>query len=468
MLSVLTYDARLDPTTSDLQAQIDRLSLAVHRERDAQLQLEPTAQRLAQLTERCTAILNRWADADHRQAAALGDIQARLRDWGAAEARLQQDAADRLRGLEKTVEQEWAALRQLHEEPIKELRAQAATLGEICVSAANVAIHGFERTEARITALETTLQDRLGQLASEVRALIGDGRLEGVRASQLQEGVAPFPIEGVMRIHDELRDVDGPAPPLALVRTDSAHADAVRSEPAFESERPRMPDAAGLSDRMATLEQEVTTERKELHDTSSRTKRLRREWQIALVVLAIAIAAGGWWLRSVNARLTEAAAHVTAAEREATAASDAAGKEVAEARTLAAHEIAQARETAIRAELVSTVLAAPDLVRYSLVATDPASRAYAQMLWSRSRGLVVSASRLPAPPAGAVYQVWLLNTGAPIDVGMLTPDAAGGVTLAVPPPATLAGAVAGASVTLEPGGHHPAPAGAIVLARASQ
>src|SRR5258708_1781406 len=87
-------------------------------------------------------------------------------------------------------------------------------------------------------------------------------------------------------------------------------------------------------------------------------------------------------------------------------------------------QMADLRHTAFEAESTTAVLAAPDLVRIDLAGQPAAPNASARALWSRSRGLVFTASNLPAPPPGRAYQLWVLTAQpAPISAGMLTLDA---------------------------------------------
>ena len=79
------------------------------------------------------------------------------------------------------------------------------------------------------------------------------------------------------------------------------------------------------------------------------------------------------------------------------------------------------------AMLKAGVRAAPDLVRYNLIGGDAAIASSAQLLWSRSRGFVFSGSRVPPLPAGSIYQVWLVTTGAPVSAGIFSPDSSGRV-----------------------------------------
>jgi len=112
------------------------------------------------------------------------------------------------------------------------------------------------------------------------------------------------------------------------------------------------------------------------------------------------------------------------------------------------------------------VLAAPDLVRYWLVGADGDSRRYAQVMFSRSRGMVFSATRLEQPGDGQTYQLWLLTQGGPVNAGLIAPDEAGRVTFATDVPLTVSSRLTGALVTLEPEGGQAAPSGAPVLVRA--
>ena len=109
-----------------------------------------------------------------------------------------------------------------------------------------------------------------------------------------------------------------------------------------------------------------------------------------------------------------------------------------------------------------TVLTAPDLARVDLEGQPAAPDARARAFWSRSRGLVFSASRLPSLAAGRTYQVWVVTASAPVSVGLLSPDEAGRAQGIFVTPADIAPPVAMA-VTEEPAGGVPAPTGAKYL-----
>jgi anti-sigma-K factor RskA len=112
-----------------------------------------------------------------------------------------------------------------------------------------------------------------------------------------------------------------------------------------------------------------------------------------------------------------------------------------------------------RTQSARTVLGAEDMVRVDLSGQPVAPRAFARAFWSRSRGLIVTASRLPPLPAGRTYQIWIIAGGKPIGAGLLKPDADGAVEAVF---ATIPGdyaTTAAFAVTLEPEGGVPAPTG---------
>ena len=166
-------------------------------------------------------------------------------------------------------------------------------------------------------------------------------------------------------------------------------------------------------------------------------------WLAAAASLALAVALGAYaaMLRTrvsdLEVRLRQATLRADASER----------------------EIANARRTAFNTQLQVAVLAAPDLARIDLAGQPIAPQAFARAFWSRSRGLLFTASNLPAPPAGRTYQLWVLaRQPAPISAGLLKPDANGRVNAVFETPPDLPQPTAMA-VTIEPDGGVPAPTG---------
>jgi ADP-ribose pyrophosphatase YjhB (NUDIX family) len=425
----------LEQRLSKLEAQLDRFSLTLQQWQQTQKHLQPVESRLSHLIEQSNDILERWTSSEQHYA--------------------------------RTLQNELSALRQLHEEPVKELRERAASLGEICVSATS-SISGLERTESRFAALESDLHLRLNELAQGLQAAVAELRtVAAQRFAPPPDAVNAWPLEDVVRLHGDLRrSVQGgdalPAADLGAVAQDRDAALRRRRE---------LPEASvALAERLESLEQAVGVSREQVAAVSGRSERQRQMWSVAFAILALAVVGAGALAiglqRRVDATLTEAAAKVTAAQQQAEAAAQAANQKVAATRENADRKIAEAEQTARNAQIVSDVLAAPDLVRFNVTSGATTPRAYAQMLWSRSRGLVFSGSRVPPAPAGTTYQAWLLTAAEPVSAGLFVPDEAGRVTIVTQDPPRVPRPVTGVSVTLEPTGGRPAPSGPTLLARA--
>jgi anti-sigma-K factor RskA len=120
--------------------------------------------------------------------------------------------------------------------------------------------------------------------------------------------------------------------------------------------------------------------------------------------------------------------------------------------------VAVATRSVAVAEARMAVLTAPDVIQVDLQGQDVAPQASGRAFWSRSRGLVFTASDLPRLPAGRAYQLWVVTGQAAISAGLLQPDNNGQVAQAFNTPADLPRPVA-IAVTQEPEGGLPAPTG---------
>jgi anti-sigma-K factor RskA len=209
------------------------------------------------------------------------------------------------------------------------------------------------------------------------------------------------------------------------------------------------------------LERAVSAEKEELTEATNRGDQQRRTWYIAFAVLAAGIVLAAALIlgieRRLDSRLNEADARVADAKRQADTAATLANQKVAATQEDARRQIDEARQTAEKAQVVSEVLASPDLIRFTLTSRADELRASSHLLWSRSRGLVFSGLRLPPVPAQHTYQLWLLTNGEPVSAGLFVPDAAGMATVIVPGPPRVPRPVVGASVTVEPFGGSAAP-----------
>jgi len=113
------------------------------------------------------------------------------------------DIDQRVRTLEQTLDREADALRRLHEDPLKELQAQAATLREICASAAT-SVNDLDQAESRLAAIQADVHLHLSELSRTLQALVADLRA-GTTALSAAAPTAAWPLERIVHLHDQLR-----------------------------------------------------------------------------------------------------------------------------------------------------------------------------------------------------------------------------------------------------------------------
>jgi hypothetical protein len=136
--------------------------------------------------------------------------------------------------------------------------------------------------------------------------------------------------------------------------------------------------------------------------------------------------------------------------------------QLAQARALVAaneQRVAALQHAADRDASAMAILTAPDLAQINLAGQADAPDARARAFWSRSRGMVFSASALPPLPPGRIYQLWVVTADpAPLSAGLIEPDASGRADAVFATPPDIPNPVA-LAVTLEPAGGVPAPTG---------
>jgi anti-sigma-K factor RskA len=126
--------------------------------------------------------------------------------------------------------------------------------------------------------------------------------------------------------------------------------------------------------------------------------------------------------------------------------------------------LAALQQASDRSQAAFAVLVAPDVARIDLAGQPgQAPGASGRAFWSRTRGMVFSATSLPPAPPGRTYQVWMVTKDpAPLSAGLVEPDAQGRVNAVFATPATIPQPVA-VAVTLEAAGGVPAPTGPKIL-----
>jgi hypothetical protein len=322
------------------------------------------------------------------------------------------DIDHRIRALEDTLNREAHALRLMHEEPLKQLQAHAARLQELCTNVQNVLAELHART--------------------------------GIPAPATPKA-ASWPLERVVHLHDELRRNGNGSSDAPATATDGSGAhDGVTG--------------SGGNGRLRRSFIEADSA------TVADEDRQRRRYLTAGGVVAVALVALATAVFWVAGRLNDAAQRVASAQQQVTETTRLANEEVRAARDDANRQISEARQLAQRAETVSAVLTAPDLIRFNLTSTL-ADGSSAQVLWSRTRGVVLSGSRLPGAGPKKTYQLWLVTNGPSVSAGVFAPDATGRATLVVDPPPKVPGPVMGAAITIEPEGGGAAPTGQMLLTR---
>ncbi len=319
--------------------------------------------------------------------------------------------------------------------------------------------NGLERTDARLTALETGIHHRLAELSDQIQSMVAEIRAisrGGLAAAPAES--ATWPLDDVVRLHGQLRGA-GDASPLpqrtaATAPPRPATADAPRLLPEAPAE---------LLSRMEALERDLGDEQTKIKEAARRDQSSSRLWRAAIVSLIVVAALGaGIVVSRLQGQLRDADLRVAQAEALAATTAETAAEEMAAAREEVTRELAQASTAAFQTRIISDLLAAPDLVRYNLVGEE-GSPLRGQTIFSRSRGLVFTGSRLPPPPAGSTYQIWLLTPTAPYSAGVFLPDAAGRFTLATDQPPAAPPPIVGVSVTLEPEGGSGQPTGRTIL-----
>src|SRR5262249_3372645 len=173
------------------------------------------------------------------------------------------------------------------------------------------------------------------------------------------------------------------------------------------------PPRATLIDGASAIEAAAHVREDEPSSETPSGDRSAWKWKAASAGLTLAIGIVAVFAVSYYSKAEQAADRAFEAQQRALQIASAASERIEAARQDAATQISQARDAASKAQLTTDVLAASDLVRFNLSGGDGAVRMLAQLLWSRSRGMVFTASRMPPPRSGTIYQLSLFPAPHP-------------------------------------------------------
>lgn len=432
----------LEQRLSNLQSQVERLW------KKAEANVPPIEQRLAAMADQYAEYLKRWAATVERHTNAVAQLEAYANEWKDASVRVRQETADRLHELETTIEREWDTLRRVQAEPIRELREQAESLTQVSLAMSNASQQGIERAEARFAAFETEVHLRLNELTRELTSAVAEMKARVDRQAASRDPSAQWSLDDVTRLHGQLRD--GARGTGQIPHTiESSAVTGPRELPAPSSEpnadERREPPRVTLGGRLVR------------DDASAWNGNIPTKWVLgALGVAVVIVAIFGWRLQN---QVKTAAERARIAQLTSNAVVADATRQAEVAREEAAQQMSEAREMVAQTQRVSAVMAAPDLIRFRLAGSGGAS---GQAMVSRSQGLIVSASQLPAAPPNHILVAWLLTPTEPVKAGTLTPSGDGSAILVDQTPA-VPRRIVGVWVTPEPSESTEMPSGAQVL-----
>ncbi len=450
--SVEQQESDLERRISEIQVQLERLNTTLAQSAESRPPLALVETRVSSLTQQFAEILDRWTLSDLRHERAIGEMEARLKDLESLKARVEHSAEGHLHSLERKVSDEWSALQHMLGQQIAQLQEHAARLGETSVATAGTALSGLERAESRLAAIQAEMAERVGQLSRDVQTALAEIRSGLPMAARATANTEHWPLDQVMRLHDELRQTDG---------------EERGGRPARDSKTIKLlPESAEIPDsgeRAVFADNDTVQQIHERRIHEQRQGERRLPWIAAVLVLLVGLAVSAFFAWRFQQEFDAASTRMTQVEQQAQSTRAAAEQQIAASQKEAERRILEANDTALKAQMVSEVLAAPDLVRYGLSGGNAAPAARGQLLWSRSRGLVLSASRVPKAPPGSAYQLWLVTASGPTRAGATDADTEGRLSLAsdkIPP---VARPVVGALLTLEPINGGPEPSGPTVL-----
>lgn len=476
----------LEQRLAELQAQIDRLTISLQLWRDGQERTTPADERLSRFADDAAEILHEWSALGDRHARAVDALEQQVASFGLAESRLQQQSAERFRTLERMVQQEWATLRQLQLEPAAGQRDQVVALTEACVAAASTPRASSATPDpllpdelelhAQLAAVMVAPAQRPPQVAPTPAVVAPVPQPVAPLVPATEPAVPDTPAPSAASIGNrasswgDLDTLAAPDAPVTTVapRTARATASAGSTSAKKSDEGTATSSPSELALLRADFGGRITALQLRLDEAEARAlasleeqRRVTGRLTLIIALLVVVLAGGTWWAMQLQRQLLATSTRVTQVEQQSAHALKDAADDLAAARAQIEAASSEARRVATESATIGAVLAAPDLVRYGLLASDGSS-ASAQLLWSRSRGLVFSAARLGALYPESTYQLWLLTVDGATSAGTLAPDDTGRATLVLADPPRLPRPVVGVSLTIEPASGAPQPSERIV------
>ena len=305
-VSVEQHESDLDRRIAEIQAQLERLNAVLAQSAEHREPLALVETRVSSLTQQFAEILDRWTLSDLRHTRAIGEMEARLKDLEGLKTRVEHNADDHLRNLERKVADEWGALQHMLERPIQQLQEHAERLRETSVATAGTALTGLESAETRLAAIQADMSERMAHLSREVQSTLAEIR-EGLPRTAHTPGTTPnWPLDQVMRLHDELRGTDG-------------HEGEDRARPARDSQTiTLLPGSAESSNRRTGSVERAVPDEEGLHDAPAPPKDGRTPlWLAAIVVLVVGLAISVVFALRLQREYEAASAKITQAEQQA-------------------------------------------------------------------------------------------------------------------------------------------------------
>ena len=104
------------------------------------------------------------------------------------------------------------------------------------------------------------------------------------------------------------------------------------------------------------------------------------------------------------------------------------------------------------------MMAAPDMMPVPMRSMLPGHPMAATLYWNKSKQLAyVSVKKLPMPPPGMQYQLWAIEDGKPVDIGMLRNDVVADAGMQQVPKAVSGAQAFAVSLEKEGGSSTPTP-----------